>query len=200
MPQIAADLTSLLYQHSRLASVEHWNINRQARVAMTLTVVSMSPMLTYRPPVVKACRQGIRRVVTYYPMSKWEDTVTRAIVRISDVRSRGNPNTWNYKCNETSRRLKRLSKKEGTGYASRLELHGLLQKQCHLCDLSGLPLGPKEASIDHVIPVSDGGTSGIGNLQWLHPEVNRMKGTLSLSRFVELCSLVAGRHGGRTCD
>jgi hypothetical protein len=38
------------------------------------------------------------------------------------------------------------------------------------------------------------GPYNIGNVQWVHKEINRMKGTLSDSAFVEICCLVSRRN------
>ncbi len=67
----------------------------------------------------------------------------------------------------------------------------LIEKQQYKCALTGIELTPDIAEIDHITPTSQGGTNDVDNLQWLHREVNRMKGSLDQARFVELCKLVA---------
>ena len=71
----------------------------------------------------------------------------------------------------------------------------LLEKQNHMCALSGLILdfhsNPKSysgtASLDR-IDSSKGYT--IGNVQWVHRAINFMKGSLSENDFIFLCSKV----------
>lgn len=67
----------------------------------------------------------------------------------------------------------------------------LLNKQDRRCALSGVLLTPASAVIDHIIPVSQGGTNHLSNLQWLHADVNRAKGTLNQAEFLAVCRKVA---------
>ncbi len=39
-----------------------------------------------------------------------------------------------------------------------------------------------------------------GNVQWVHKDINKMKNTLSQSRFVEMCCLVAQCSAGESCE
>lgn len=71
------------------------------------------------------------------------------------------------------------------------ELKALLEKQQYCCALSGLPLTPEAAALDHIVSVSDGGTHEIENLQWLSIDVNRMKGSMTQSRFLSIVSMIA---------
>ena len=66
-------------------------------------------------------------------------------------------------------------------------LKQLIEKQEFRCALSGEAITPEVSELDHKKAVSNGGDHNIENLQWLHCEVNRMKGSLSQERFVELC-------------
>lgn len=63
--------------------------------------------------------------------------------------------------------------------------------QNYRCALSGVPITPESAQLDHVVPLADGGDNTIENLQWLHEDVNSAKGTMSQERFIEMCRLVA---------
>lgn len=75
------------------------------------------------------------------------------------------------------------------------------QKQKGKCALSGLPLtleshkecyAEKTASLDRI-----DNTKGYekSNIQWLHKDVNWMKGKFKTERFVELCSLISNHKG-----
>ena len=66
---------------------------------------------------------------------------------------------------------------------SREELRGLLKKQDYTCAISGVKITPETASLDHIVPHSHGGTDEVDNAQWLHTEVNRMKGSLTDEEF-----------------
>lgn len=71
------------------------------------------------------------------------------------------------------------------------EIVGLIEKQDFRCALSGVTLKPEEASLDHVTPLSSGGTNEIFNLQWLHKDVNQAKGKMSNEEFIAMCRRVA---------
>jgi 5-methylcytosine-specific restriction endonuclease McrA len=71
-------------------------------------------------------------------------------------------------------------------------LQELWRKQDGKCALSGLSLTVGEnASIDHIMPKSKGGSNKIENLRWLHTSVNSGKGILSDEQFIEVCKAVA---------
>ena len=59
------------------------------------------------------------------------------------------------------------------------------------CELSGAKLNPDMFSLDHIVPLAHGGTHDAGNIQFVHPVINAMKGTLSVQEFVGWCKLVA---------
>jgi len=57
---------------------------------------------------------------------------------------------------------------------------------CYLCSLSLLQA---EAVVDHVTPVTRGGTNDVANLAWAHRTCNQAKRDLLVS---ELCALAFG--------
>jgi hypothetical protein len=69
----------------------------------------------------------------------------------------------------------------------------LFETQGRKCALSGVPLSfssPKSASLDR--KDSKLGYT-LNNVQWLHKEINRMKGVLGDSEFVAWCKLVSSK-------
>ena len=65
------------------------------------------------------------------------------------------------------------------------------QEQGGKCALTGIPLTfhpERTASLDRID--NELGYER-GNIQWLHKDINWMKGTFSPERFIELCRLVA---------
>lgn len=72
----------------------------------------------------------------------------------------------------------------------------LLDWQRYRCALTGRPLEPQTASLDHMVPVRCGGQHCIDNVQVLHRQVNRAKGTLTNEEFIQLCREVV-EHVGR---
>jgi hypothetical protein len=61
------------------------------------------------------------------------------------------------------------------------------KEQKGFCKLTNIRLNKSNSQVDHIIPVSKGGTSNISNLRWTLKDVNRMKGDLEDSLFYELC-------------
>ncbi len=64
---------------------------------------------------------------------------------------------------------------------------GLLEWQDYRCALTGRRLSPEEASLDHIVPVRDGGEHVIENTQILHRDINRAKSILSNGEFIAMC-------------
>ena len=69
----------------------------------------------------------------------------------------------------------------------------LLKHQGHRCAPSGRELTPKTAALDHIVPITRGGRHRIENIQALHKQVNRAKGTMTNAEFIGLCRDVAAR-------
>lgn len=77
----------------------------------------------------------------------------------------------------------------------------LFLKQKRRCALTGLLLTMSRARKSHTASLdrirSDRGYVA-GNVQWVHKEVNMMKRTMSQTRFVEMCGLVAAHKCRKT--
>ncbi len=71
----------------------------------------------------------------------------------------------------------------------------LLSWQDYRCALTGRQLSPEEASLDHIVPVRDGGEHVIENTQILHRDINRAKSILSNEEFIEMCRDVVSHLG-----
>lgn len=71
------------------------------------------------------------------------------------------------------------------------------EEQAGKCALTGLPislLSPKDSYSDKTASLDRiDNTKGYekGNIQWLHKDVNWMKGCFALERFIEICNLVS---------
>lgn len=71
----------------------------------------------------------------------------------------------------------------------------LFLQQDRRCALSGATLSmmePRTASLDRI---DNNGCYQLGNVQWLHRDINMMKRTMSQGEFVSLCKLVAAHAG-----
>ena len=80
------------------------------------------------------------------------------------------------------------------------DLRRLWDRQAGLCGLTGTPLDFKDAELDHIIPRSRGGGSGIDNVRWVCSAANQAKHGMTDAEFVTLCSQVAEWIGRRIMD
>ncbi len=78
-----------------------------------------------------------------------------------------------------------VNKPTGRGLRQRLE------KNEFRCELSGVLLTPETLSLDHEVPLANGGCHTEENLLLVHAVVNIMKGRLSRDEFVRWCRAVA---------
>jgi len=75
------------------------------------------------------------------------------------------------------------------------ELRLLLEKQQYRCAYSGRGLTPETASVDHITPISRGGSNSLDNLAIVHLEVNLAKSSMTREEFVSMCRDVVAQHG-----
>lgn len=59
--------------------------------------------------------------------------------------------------------------------------------ECYLC---GEPIPVEEATLDHVLPRSRGGTNQRDNQRWAHRRCNLLKGPLTVAELRDLCRKV----------
>jgi hypothetical protein len=85
---------------------------------------------------------------------------------------------------------------KGCQSATPSQLMETLKRQKFRCALSGVKLSPETAQLDHIEPLSDGGSNDASNLQWLDARVNKAKNTMSQAEFVRMCVEVA-IHAGK---
>jgi 5-methylcytosine-specific restriction endonuclease McrA len=64
---------------------------------------------------------------------------------------------------------------------------GLIKDQGYLCALSGRPLTPETASLDHIMPLGRGGEHSLANVWVVDHQVNIAKGTMTVDEFVLMC-------------
>ena len=73
-------------------------------------------------------------------------------------------------------------------------LRKMIDDQGYKCALTGWVLEPKDASCDHIEPLSKGGPHVAENAQIIHSEVNRAKGTMNNEEFISMCMAVVRWH------
>ena len=66
----------------------------------------------------------------------------------------------------------------------------LVEMQDHKCALTGIPLAPDDANLDHIVPIASGGKHQMGNVQVVHKTINHMKSTVPQEEFIEWCRRV----------
>lgn len=77
--------------------------------------------------------------------------------------------------------------------AKRLKV--MLEMQGYQCAISGIELTVDNIELDHIIPLAEGGDHVMSNVQLLCRDVNRMKGTLNQSEFVNMCRRIVEYQG-----
>ena len=89
--------------------------------------------------------------------------------------------------------LLKAHKRGGISFETRHQLASGLMfqwiKQRGKCALTGIKLD-RTANADHIIPVCKGGTDNSNNFQWLTPEANHFKGSLTVEELAHMCRLV----------
>lgn len=77
------------------------------------------------------------------------------------------------------------------------ELARLYKDQKGYCALSGRRLQKGLIHLDHILPLSKGGTDEIGNLRWVCKDANLAKRALTDFEFIKLCCDVAKLHANK---
>jgi len=70
------------------------------------------------------------------------------------------------------------------------DLWKIAKKQKLICPFTGQRLTRDTMSIDHIHPISRGGTNDLTNLQFVHKDINIAKASLTSENFIRLCNLV----------
>jgi hypothetical protein len=102
---------------------------------------------------------------------------------------RANQKRLKFCSQECSSAFQRLHGFQPDGVARRLMKR--LSENGFKCELTGVRLTLETFAIDHVVPLSKGGTNDFENLQIVHATVNKMKGTLSQDEFITWCKRIA---------
>lgn len=72
-------------------------------------------------------------------------------------------------------------------------MRAILIRQQYRCALSGVVLSPDCASLDHITPLSKGGTHTLDNVQIVHPVVNALKGEMASIELIRWARLIASQ-------
>ena len=80
---------------------------------------------------------------------------------------------------------------------SRQQLERILKAQKYRYFLTGRPLTPSDVSVDHLVPLSRGGSQDVSNLRLVTRGANHAKSNLLLQEFVELCRDVVAEERRR---
>lgn len=67
------------------------------------------------------------------------------------------------------------------------QLFGILKKQKRLCALTGRRLTAENFSVDHIIPIKNGGKGYLDNIRFVVNDANRARGTLTDAELLSLC-------------
>ncbi len=86
-------------------------------------------------------------------------------------------------------------KKKESEHVTGDRLHRMISKNDYRCMLSGVSISPEEATLDHSVPLSQGGEHEMSNLKIVHAIVNRMKGTMNEADFIGWYRKIAAWNG-----
>jgi 5-methylcytosine-specific restriction endonuclease McrA len=71
-----------------------------------------------------------------------------------------------------------------------LQLWKIAKQQKCICAISGIKLTAENISIDHIVPVSQGGSNNISNIRLVHAKVNKMRNDYTMEEFLDLCKKI----------
>ena len=80
---------------------------------------------------------------------------------------------------------------------SRQQLERILKAQKYRCFLTGRPLTPSDGSVDHLVPLSRGGSQDVSNLRLVTRGANHAKSNLLLQEVVARCRDVVAEERRR---
>lgn len=136
--------------------------------ALMLVILILSPNIT------RALKMGKR---SYRRTSKFRSCLN------CGRRPRGNGKS-EYCSEKCERRF--YTKQVRANYAGRKWHKNRLFQQSNICGICNQPItNMKEATIDHIIPLSKGGIDDITNMQLAHSDCNQLKGNLMPGDIVE---------------
>lgn len=146
------------------------------------TIVTGDVVMEREAMVECMCECGIRKLVSIYTLVKGTSTSCKDCQRY-DGQKNGN---WKGIGVVPGYYLNR--RKMDT--ASKLEAARLIEQQNFTCKLTGLPISfvDKTASLDRIDSTKP---YAVGNMQWVHKNVNVMKNGYNLDYFIKMCKLIA---------
>jgi len=103
--------------------------------------------------------------------------------------------SWAKRSADNSNRRKRDDMTKSSGITTNVILN-ILEAQDFKCALSGIPLTPGTAQLDHIVPTRRGGSHEPNNVQVLFEDVNRAKSAMLEAEFVDMCRKVV-EHADR---
>jgi 5-methylcytosine-specific restriction endonuclease McrA len=74
------------------------------------------------------------------------------------------------------------------------DLWRMAKKQALCCPISGEKLTRENISLDHIIPIANGGTNALSNLRLVTLKVNTAKHTMSDAEFFSFCQNIVNRN------
>lgn len=73
-------------------------------------------------------------------------------------------------------------------------LFGIAKRQKCFCAISGLKLNNENVSVDHIIPLSKGGTNHKDNLRLVHIDINRIMLDYTDEEFFNFCKMIVNNN------
>jgi 5-methylcytosine-specific restriction endonuclease McrA len=93
-----------------------------------------------------------------------------------------------------------MSRAKGPTVVTAAAVMAILERQKFRCALSGRPLTPQSASIDHIAPIAKGGKHEMTNLWVVENTINRAKNTMTHDEFLAMCRDVVRFADGQSAS
>jgi 5-methylcytosine-specific restriction endonuclease McrA len=119
--------------------------------------------------------------------------------RVERLKRRSNSPYWQVKGHHRYKRhkfclmAKYTNQRCKNGKITALDLWSIAKKQKLICPLTGEKLTIKNISVDHIIPISKGGTNNPSNIQLVTHHANTVKNNMNLTELFKFCQTVVQR-------
>ena len=165
------------------------------------------------------CWKGWSRKNRKDSHDKWKSGVGKDYYKDPEVRKRMNSHQRNFRAKNPDyakesdkkgrfkHRFKKLSEYSNRNFFRRgikdyykltaFDLWKIAKKQKLICPISGIKLNASNISVDHILPISRGGTNEPSNVRLVHKWINLMLGIHTDEDFLKMCRVIVDYNDNR---